>query len=59
MTPYPRRTTRRSTRRWPHPDKRLLRIEGATHYYVGQPQLLKECIDAVVGWSREKRLLLE
>jgi pimeloyl-ACP methyl ester carboxylesterase len=41
------------------PDKRLLRIEGATHYYVGQPELLKECIDAVVAWSREKRLLQE
>lgn len=41
------------------PDKRLLRIEGATHYYVGQPDLLKACTDAVVSWSREKRLLLE
>lgn len=40
-------------------DKRLLRIEGATHYYVGQPELLKQCTDAVVTWSREKRLLLD
>jgi pimeloyl-ACP methyl ester carboxylesterase len=39
------------------PDKRLLRIEGATHYYVGQPQLLAQCIDAVIGWSRHKGLL--
>jgi pimeloyl-ACP methyl ester carboxylesterase len=39
------------------PDKRLLRIEGATHYYVGQPELLKQSTDAVVAWSREKRLL--
>jgi len=40
-------------------DKRLLRIAGATHYYVGQPELLKQCIDTVVAWSREKRFLLE
>lgn len=40
-------------------DKRLLRIEGATHYYVGQPELLRQCTDAVIDWSREKRLLLE
>ena len=41
------------------PDKRLLRIEGATHYYVGQPELLKECTDALVAWSREKHFLLD
>lgn len=40
-------------------DKRLLQIEGATHYYVGQPELLRQCTDAVIGWSREKRLLLD
>lgn len=40
-------------------DKRLLQLEGATHYYVGQPELLKRCTDAVIGWSREKRLLLD
>ena len=39
------------------PDKRLLRIEGATHYYVGQPELLAQCMDAVIGWSRGKGLL--
>jgi pimeloyl-ACP methyl ester carboxylesterase len=41
------------------PDKRLLRIDGATHYYVGQPELLAKCIETVVAWSREKRFLLE
>ncbi len=41
------------------PDKRFLKIEGATHYYVGQPKLLAQCMDAVVDWSREKRLLLD
>lgn len=40
-------------------DKRMKRLEGATHYYVGQPELLKECIDTVVAWSREKRFLLD
>jgi hypothetical protein len=40
-------------------DKRLLRIERATHYYVGQPELLRQCTDAVIDWSREKRLLVE
>jgi len=38
-------------------DKRFVRIEGATHYYVGQPELLKQCTDALVAWSHEKRLL--
>jgi hypothetical protein len=38
-------------------DKRFLQIQGATHYYVGQPELLKQCTDAVIGWSREKRFL--
>jgi pimeloyl-ACP methyl ester carboxylesterase len=41
------------------PDKRLLQIKGATHYYVGQPELLKQCTDTVIAWSREKRLLLD
>ncbi|HEU4623733.1 MAG TPA: hypothetical protein VFS52_03155 [Steroidobacteraceae bacterium] len=39
------------------PDKRLLRVEGATHYYVGQPELLRQCTDLVIEWSREKRFL--
>lgn len=39
------------------PDKAFLRIEGATHYYAGQPELLARCIDAVEDWSRRKGLL--
>ena len=39
------------------PDKEYLEIEGATHYYVGQAQQLKTCVDAVVDWSGRKGLL--
>jgi len=38
-------------------DKEYLEIEGATHYYVGQPAQLRACIDAVTDWSRRKGLL--
>lgn len=34
------------------PDKEYVEIEGATHYYLGQPELLEQCIDAVCDWSR-------
>ncbi len=34
------------------PDREYVTIHGATHYYVDQPELLAQCIDAVVGWSR-------
>lgn len=39
-------------------DKEYVEIEGATHYYVGQPDLLARCIGAVSDWSRRKRLLV-
>lgn len=39
------------------PDKQYIQLEGATHYYVGQPELLKRCIDAVETWSVEKGVL--
>jgi pimeloyl-ACP methyl ester carboxylesterase len=39
------------------PDKEFLRLEGATHYYVGQPELLKQCIDTIEDWSGRKGLL--
>jgi len=39
------------------PDKEYVRLEGATHYYLGQPDLLARCIDAVTDWSRRKGLL--
>ena len=38
-------------------DKEYVRIEGATHYYSGQPDHLRQCIDAVTDWSRRKKLL--
>ena len=38
-------------------DKEMISIEGATHYYLGQPQQLAICIDAVMSWSRRKGLL--
>jgi pimeloyl-ACP methyl ester carboxylesterase len=36
------------------PDKEYVEIQGATHYYVGQPEQLRTCIDTLVGWSRRK-----
>jgi|TARA_R100000501_G_scaffold17919_1_gene34927 pimeloyl-ACP methyl ester carboxylesterase len=39
------------------PDKEYLSLKGATHYYVGQPEHLKKCIDTVIDWSERKGLL--
>ena len=41
------------------PDKEYVQIRHATHYYLGQPELLKQCIDTVIGWSLRKGLLAE
>lgn len=41
------------------PDKEYLQLKGATHYYLGQPELLAQCIDAVMDWSRRKGLLAQ
>jgi pimeloyl-ACP methyl ester carboxylesterase len=38
-------------------DKEFVRIEGATHYYLGQPDLLQRCIATVIDWSARKGLL--
>lgn len=38
-------------------DKEFLSIKGATHYYLGQPDHLKTCINAVLDWSGRKDLL--
>ena len=38
-------------------DKEYFEIDGANHYYLGQPAQLKTCIDAVIGWSRRKGLI--
>jgi pimeloyl-ACP methyl ester carboxylesterase len=39
------------------PDKEYVEIDGATHYYLGQPEQLQACIGTVVDWSRRKGLL--
>ena len=39
------------------PDKEYLLIEGATHYYAGQPDQLAFCVNAVRDWSLRKALL--
>ncbi|MBP1845802.1 pimeloyl-ACP methyl ester carboxylesterase [Rhizobium petrolearium] len=39
------------------PNKEYLTIPHATHYYLGQPELLKTCIDRVVDWSNRQGLL--
>ena len=38
-------------------DKSYVEIERATHYYLGQPELLTACIDAVRDWCAERRLI--
>jgi hypothetical protein len=32
-------------------------IKGATHYYLGQPELLAEAVDNALGWMRSRKLL--
>ncbi|MGK6316331.1 alpha/beta hydrolase [Neorhizobium sp. DT-125] len=39
------------------PNKEYLTIPHATHYYLGQPELLNICIDRVMDWSRRQGLL--
>jgi alpha-beta hydrolase superfamily lysophospholipase len=39
------------------PDKEYVLIEGATHYYVNQPDKLERCVEAVRDWCVRKRLL--
>ncbi|PCI04112.1 MAG: alpha/beta hydrolase [Hyphomicrobiales bacterium] len=38
-------------------DQSYIELEGATHYYLGQPELLERCIMSVCDWSRERGLL--
>ncbi len=35
-------------------DMEYVLIKGATHYYLGQPAELRQCIDTVIGWSRRR-----
>ncbi|HTH97931.1 MAG TPA: hypothetical protein VL574_10975 [Stellaceae bacterium] len=39
------------------PDKQFISIEGATHYYLGQPEQLAICIETVRNWSQAKGFL--
>lgn len=41
------------------PDKEFISITGANHYYLGQPELLAQCIDKVIDWSQRKQLLTD
>ena len=38
-------------------DKTLQVIQGATHYYQGQPEQLKQAVDVWTGWMRKQRLM--
>lgn len=38
-------------------DKRMVVIEGADHYYAGQPDELADAVRIVQSWLRERKLL--
>ena len=38
-------------------DKTFRVIKGATHYYQGQPELLRQAVEVCVGWMNQQRLL--
>jgi pimeloyl-ACP methyl ester carboxylesterase len=38
-------------------DKTFHVIKGATHYYQGQPELLKQAVEVCVGWMAKQNLL--
>ena len=38
-------------------DKTFRVIKGATHYYQGQPELLKQAVELCVGWMAQQNLL--
>ena len=38
-------------------DKTLRCIQGATHYFSGQPELLAQAADTCIGWMQERRLV--
>ncbi len=40
-----------------HDDKEFHRIEGATHYYIGQPDKAAEAVGVIGNWLRQKGLL--
>jgi pimeloyl-ACP methyl ester carboxylesterase len=38
-------------------DKTFRVIKGATHYYQGQPELLKQAVETCLGWMAKQRLI--
>jgi len=38
-------------------DKRMIVVQGANHYYVGQPEKLKEACDVTINWLRERSFI--
>lgn len=38
------------------PDKTLVVIPGASHYYAGQPEQLSQALDTCIGWLQKRRL---
>jgi pimeloyl-ACP methyl ester carboxylesterase len=38
-------------------DKTMRLIEGATHYYQGQPELLAQAVDLCLAWMQDRELL--
>jgi dienelactone hydrolase len=51
--PHPRRVFDAAASR----DKTMRVIQGATHYYVGQPELLKQAVTLCIDWMGARRLL--
>lgn len=41
------------------PDKEYALLDGATHYYAGQPEKLAQCVSTVIDWSVRKGLLAQ
>lgn len=41
------------------PNKEFFQIQGANHYYRGQPEKMQECLAIVQDWSRRQKLLLD
>lgn len=39
------------------PDKTYYEIPEATHYYLGQPELLAECVAEITRWSASRALI--
>ena len=39
------------------PDKHYVSVQGANHYYAGQPELLSEATDATLSFLRERSLI--